>query len=170
MSSCPHCGRESTSSTPPCSQCPDKNLPMASEPMNKTYTHNAEVIEPEIVLADDSQQNNKQWSQENSQQQHGNFRFTTWTFGQQGNVFAGAAQSASCLPGIITLSIAIFLGINFGLLASLGFFVFYAIGSALSFIITLQRAMRAQQTNTWINRALVWIISTAITIGLAGGF
>ncbi len=103
----------------------------------------------------------------------GNNRTFSAASGMQGFTsqgFTSSANTDACLPGIITLVWAIVLGVQFGILASIGFLVFYGIGTAFSLAITVRRAMQGQYTPAWLRRSLVWLISAGITVGLADGF
>ncbi len=156
MNTCPHCGREPNSSKPRCANCP-ADIATQSEHVE----HNHQVIEPEVVGSRDGsrQYEQSQWTQDGA-------TFKTWTFKQYGSNL-GATRNDSCLPGFITLGIALSLGIQFGLLASIGFLVFYAICSGIGFFVTMRRMVEGKATSPWVGRMLVWIVSAFVTIGLA---
>ncbi len=124
-----------------------------------------DVIEPEVVGSQSSgnsyEQRSSEWSQNGS-----TFRSFTFKQGGSGASFGGVSND-SCLPGMITLGIALSLGIQFGLLASIGFFVFYAIGSAISFFTVMRRMVEGRPISPWVGRVLVWLISAFVTVSLA---
>ncbi len=158
MNTCPHCGRESNSSKPRCTSCP-----VDLEKSTYADSHAQNVIEPEIVRTKGSSynQDHNEWSNE-----QGGPSFKMWTFQQYGGL--NSRGTDSCLPGFITLGIALALAIQYGILASIGFFVFYAIGSAISFVMTMRRMVEGKLISLWFTRAVVWLVSAFITISLAG--
>ncbi len=159
MNACAHCGREYNSSKPRCEKCPS-GLVAQEQNVNTEQEH--QVIEPEVVRPHGGQyeQSHSEWSQ-------GGATFKTWTFNQNGSGFRASAND-SCLPGLITLGIALSLGVQFGLLASIGFFVFYAVGSAISFFVNMRRMVEGRPMSPWIGRIIVWLVCIFITASLAG--
>ncbi len=158
MNTCPHCGRESNSAKPRCANCPADLQPTKKDTNSEHY-----VIEPEVVQNNSSAYNRSrtQWSNE-----QGSSGFKMWTFQQYGGVNSRANDS--CLPGFITMGIALSLAVQFGLLASIGFLVFYALGSAIGFVINMRRMVQGQKPTTWITRILVWFVCVLLTVALAG--
>ncbi len=158
MNTCPYCGRESNSSKPRCSSCP-VDIENTQQVENKAQN----VIEPEVVRTNNSNYNQSQTEWSNEQSGSG---FKMWTFQQYGGL--SSRGNGSCLPGFITLGIALSLGFQFGLLATIGFLVFYAIGSAISFVVTMRRVVEGKLISLWFTRVVVWLVSAFITVSLAG--
>ncbi len=155
MNACQHCGREYNSSRPRCENCPTS---IVSQKQENTVQY--EVIEPEVVGGSSGgyyEQSQSQWS---------GATFKSWTFNQQGTGF-GTTSNASCLPSLITFAIFLSIGIQYGLLASIGFLVFYALGSGINFFASMRRMVEGKAVSPWIGRVVVWIVSVFITISLA---
>ena len=72
-------------------------------------------------------------------------------------------------PGI-TLALIIIAGIQFGLLASIGFMVFHAIGSVLNSMREMRSMLAGNPPNPWPGRILSWTISFLLVGWLSGGF
>ncbi len=168
MDTCKHCGREVQGSASSCPHCSSEAIiDVESMPHNtKQDAGKTEVIEAEIVS---SRHRQHEYTYNNQQQQNTQrgYTFTSYGFGNAGRGFGSLSQQASCLPGMITLIIGISLGVQHGFLASIGFFVFYGIGSAFGFALTLRRAALGLYISPWITRCIVWFISAFITIALA---
>ncbi len=160
MNSCPHCGRESNSTQQRCSACP---ADLVSKQDLQGAGHKHQVIEPEVVDSNRAnyEQKRAQWSHEQSSS-----NFKVWTFNQSGGL--GSRNNDSCLPGLITIGIALSLLVQYGLLASIGFLVFYAIGSAIGFFVIMRNLMQGRAMSPWVMRVVIWLICAFITIGLAG--
>ena len=83
---------------------------------------------------------------------------------------AGArGLTAGLAPGI-TLALIIIAGIQFGLLASIGFMVFHAIGSVLNSMREMRSMLAGNPPNPWPGRILSWTISFLLVGWLSGGF
>lgn len=92
---------------------------------------------------------------------NGGMRFqTVWT--------SGPGRSAGLAPGI-TLALIIIAGIQFGLLASIGFMVFHAIGSILNSMREMRSMLAGRAPNPWPGRILSWSISFLLVGWLSGG-
>ncbi len=155
MNTCSHCGRESHSSKPRCASCPADLEKMSADKEQI-------IIEPEVVRPHNAHHNQShgQWSSEQN-----NSGFKMWTFQQYGGL--NSRSNGSCLPSFITLGIALSLGVQFGILASIGFLVFYAIASAISFAISVRRMAQGQSPLLWFGRVAVWLICIFLTVTLA---
>ena len=86
---------------------------------------------------------------------------TIWT--------SGSSRQAGLAPGI-TLALIIIAGIQFGLLASIGFMVFHAIGSVLNSMREMRSMLAGNPPNPWPGRILGWTISFLLVGWLSGGF
>lgn len=86
---------------------------------------------------------------------------TIWT--------SGSNRQAGLAPGI-TLALIIIAGIQFGLLASIGFMVFHAIGSVLNSMREMRSMLAGSPPNPWPGRILSWTISFLLVGWLSGGF
>lgn len=86
---------------------------------------------------------------------------TIWT--------SGGSRQAGLAPGI-TLALIIIAGIQFGLLASIGFMVFHAIGSVLNSMREMRSMLAGNPPNPWPGRILSWTISFLLVGWLSGGF
>ena len=86
---------------------------------------------------------------------------TIWT--------SGSSRQAGLAPGI-TLALIIIAGIQFGLLASIGFMVFHAIGSVLNSMREMRSMLAGNPPNPWPGRILSWTISFLLVGWLSGGF
>ncbi|MBD5553449.1 MAG: hypothetical protein HDQ44_03835 [Desulfovibrio sp.] len=75
-----------------------------------------------------------------------------------------------CLGPAISLALFLICLAQFGVLAGIGFFVFYALGAILGAIHASHRLMEGKPCNAWAWRIGNWIISFALTVWLAGGF
>ncbi len=166
MEKCKHCGQEGAGFSSSCPHC-SAVIDVEAMPHNtKQDNEKTEIIEAEIVSTGHAQQ---EYSYGHEQKQHAQrgYTFRSYGFGNAGQGFGGLSQQTSCLPGIITLVIGISLGIEHGFLASIGFFVFYAIGSAIGFALTLRRTALGLYASPWITRCVVWFVSIIITTALA---
>lgn len=74
-----------------------------------------------------------------------------------------------CLAPAITLGIFLGCCLQLGLLAGIGFAVFYGIGAVLGTMRQVRLAMQGQVTNPWIWRIGNWIISLMLVSGLVRG-
>ena len=82
---------------------------------------------------------------------------------------SGGSRQAGLAPGI-TLALIIIAGIQFGLLASIGFMVFHAIGSVLNSMREMRSMLAGNPPNPWPGRILSWTISFLLVGWLSGGF
>ena len=79
----------------------------------------------------------------------------------------------SCLPGMITLGIMLVCAVQFGVLAALGFGIFYLLGSAFMLIFQVRQAMQGRALHplvgSWLGRMAVWAGSWVLAGWLSGG-
>lgn len=81
----------------------------------------------------------------------------------------GPASPDGCLaPGI---TFGLFLGCLFslGLLAAIGFVVFWCIGAVLGALLQVRRTLNRQPTNPWYWRIANWLVCLLLVFWLAGG-
>lgn len=77
---------------------------------------------------------------------------------------------AGCMAPFVTLALTLICLIQFGLLAAIGFLVFYAIGALLGAVRLTKLLMLGAPANPWGWRVGNWVISFLLTVWLAGGF
>ncbi len=128
-------------------------------------TQQTQVVEAEII---DEQGNNYSYhSYDNTQNSFGGVSFGVHGRGwRQSTQFVQNPSLTSCLPAIITLTLALSLVIQHGFLAMLGFFFFYVLANVLSFAITLRRTLQGQSVFIWLNRILVWVGAYMLTLAV----
>lgn len=81
----------------------------------------------------------------------------------------GPANADGCLaPGI---TFGLFLGCLFslGLLAAIGFVVFWCVGAVLGTLLQVRRTLNRQPTNPWYWRIANWLVCLLLVYWLAGG-
>ncbi len=174
MPNCPQCGRETPVDATLCAACSDEKARVPVVQAQPVYTHaKVETVDAEIIDENDESRDNYHNHQQGfyggGQTQGNDTAFgrvhgRSW---QQGGAFGQASRELSCLPGMITLILGISLGIQLGFLASLGFFFFYVIASALAVGVSVRRTLMGKPVFIWLNRALVWICAYAIAFNLA---
>ncbi len=74
----------------------------------------------------------------------------------------------SCQMGIITLALAFAMGLQFGLLACIGFLVFYGIARVITFLINIQLVMTGRPINPLLLQIISWFCCWSLTAWLAG--
>ncbi len=187
--SCPHCENTEPHTSSPNNQCPhcaserkhaeDNNKNDAST--NKTQSNTVrEATDVEIIPPEQAQEKygHGQRSEHTTNTTNGE-RINFWNFTQggsfQGNVFQGAGafrrqkNTASCLPSLILLATAIGLAIQFDFFAGLGFLFFYALGSVISMVFFVRRALqgKGEPVTFVMRRAIVWLLSFLLTVFLS---
>ena len=124
------------------------------------------VIEAEIINPD---------YHGGDQSQRASYTYRSTGYGQQGPVYTGFFTSSAlagdgCLALAIPFGIFLFCIVQYGLLAAIGFSVFYLIGAAIGILREAQALVAARRFNPWAWRAGNWLISLFLTIWLSGGF
>ncbi len=171
MPNCPQCGAHIYGEVEEhglCTTCHAKRTayPVAQDVQTSHSQAKVEVIEAEII--DEGHEQRQGYA--GSGDAYGNVNGFGRVHGrgwQQSGAFGHASRELSCLPGLITLVLGVSLGFQLGFLASLGFFFFYVVGSALAMVVTLRRTLMGKKVFVWLNRALVWICAYAIAFNLA---
>jgi hypothetical protein len=69
--------------------------------------------------------------------------------------------------GIITLALAFAIGIQFGLLACIGFLVFSGIARAITFLINIQMVMSGRPINPLLLQIISWFCCWSLVAWLA---
>lgn len=118
------------------------------------------AVDPEILGPDEnSYQNNGIWQK----RANGGEDFVTY--------WGGAPLSGTgCLGPAITFALCMVCLGRYGILAAIGFIVFYVIGAVLGTLHTTKLVMQGQPVYPWAWRTGNWIISFLLTVWLAGGF
>lgn len=120
------------------------------------------VIEAEIINPDNTQRGTE--SDNDFRRRYGNAN------GYSGIWVGPVINRDGCLAPAITLGIFIVCLGQYGLLAAIGFAVFYAICSAISTVYAARRLMSGRPIyNIWGLRCAGWLVSFLITVWLAGG-
>jgi len=80
----------------------------------------------------------------------------------------GASQMLpSCQMGLITLALAFAMGLQFGLLACIGFLVFAGIARVVTFLINIQLAVQGRPLNPLFLQILSWFCCWSLVAWLA---
>lgn len=85
-------------------------------------------------------------------------------FGQSG---FGAAPSEGCLPPAITLGLFLGCLVQLGILAAIGFVVFWCVGAVVGALLQVRRTLNRQPTNPWIWRIANWLVCLMLVSWLA---
>ncbi len=171
MPNCSRCGDEVAQEGHICSACESKqgHVPATQAGQRAhTQTVEAEIIDDADTHGYGSEQNTYGSGQEGPGGTH--WRVHGRGFGrgwQQHGAFGQASRELSCLPALITLALGVSLGIQWGFLASLGFFFFYILGSALALGVSVRRTLMGKPVLVWFNRLLVWIFAYVVAYNLA---
>ncbi|MBD5608123.1 MAG: hypothetical protein HDQ93_04660 [Desulfovibrio sp.] len=89
----------------------------------------------------------------------------------QGPVFAYSSfDSRGCLSPTVTILLFIILLGQFGLLAAIGFGVFYTCGAILGSLRMTRAMIQGRPINPWLWTCGNWCVSFLLTVWLAGGF
>lgn len=81
----------------------------------------------------------------------------------------GAAPTEGCLPPAITFGFFLGCLIQLGILAAIGFVVFWCIGAVIGTLLQVRRTLNRQPTNPWIWRIANWIVCLMLVSWLAEG-
>ena len=162
---CPNCGTplpEAASSCPHCGQA---------------VIRPRDVVEPELVgaeIADDARGSaqggqgfgNGAWGGFGGGQgqagQNPFFRHVVFTSGGP-----GSSAFTSCQTGLITLVLALAMGMQHGFLAFLGFAVFSALAKGLIFLASVRSVLAGRPANALLMQVLAWFCCWTIVAWLA---
>lgn len=87
----------------------------------------------------------------------------------------GLVGTGGCAAGIITLGIALICLSQYGLLAAIGFYVFYLLGGLIGFFFLVSKTLKLgllapRSASLWVWRICDWLISYFLAAYLAGAF
>lgn len=118
------------------------------------------VLDAEIVGQENPGRKRQEWEQARFA---GEQKFNgVWTF--------SPLDRNGCLGPAITFTLFVICIAQFGILAGIGFAVFYIIGAILGSLRFTRMLMEGRPCNPWGWRVGNWTISLLLTIWLAGGF
>ncbi len=178
MPNCPQCGQYvAAEEATLCASC-ERNAQQDTLPVQLNYDTDSrghrETLEAEIIHDNEDAYGQSQRHSTYGQghgQSHGQGQRGYWQAQgrqwQQNGAFGQASRELSCLPALITLALGISLGIQWGFLASLGFFFFYVLGSAVALGVSVRRTLLGKPVLVWFNRLLVWFFAYAVAYSLA---
>ena len=121
------------------------------------------VLEPELVDANHHPLRPGRSEGGNAYDSSGGFTrifYTTFPGGQ--------GMPPACLPTIITLTLALFAAVRFGLLAAIGFLVFAAVGRAVTFFLTVRHLLEGRFFNPWVPHLVTWVVCWLLVAWLSG--
>lgn len=133
---------------------------MSADTHDQSPNSGRRAIEAEILQPDDTGHSGTSWN-------NAGYR-------REGNVYSywsvAPVYGNGCLGGAITFGLFIVCLGQYGLLAAIGFMVFYAIGGVIGSVYAARRLMGGMPANPWVWRIGNWLISFTLTVWLAGGF
>jgi hypothetical protein len=149
---CASCGQEYSGSV--CPHCRG-SMPMRIS-RQQGEQESSRVVEAEVVGEE------QYHAHQQGNAQHGGryFRYSSWNVGS-------AAQQQSCLPFFITFGLMLACGVQWGVLASIGFLFFYSLGSILGFFFSMGKILNGTVVNPWVVRCCNWVASSLLTQWLA---
>ncbi|MEG2172696.1 MAG: hypothetical protein RRY29_05490 [Desulfovibrionaceae bacterium] len=137
------------------------HLPAVPTDAPPSDTQKVTIITPEVV--EDSQQGRHAYGGDSGT----HFSYATWNTGGVGS--GGMVSRDACLPGMITLLLAAVCAVHFGVLSAIGFLVFYAMGSAVGFLVRVRSLMQGQVLSPWIFRVGAWGGAALLVTWLSDG-
>ena len=156
---CPDCHMETDEN--PCPQC-GKKFHDSQMNIHQNQKKNDEILEPEIV------NDNEDWNRQNTYSYQEQYK------AQSGNTFKNYTfvnpnfnMQNSCFPGFISIFLSVFVLVQLGFLAALGFVFFLLVGKAVSFYILLQNLSRGKVIPPIIFDAIVWVAAYSLVAWLA---
>ena len=141
---CPNCQASLPDESRSCPNC------------GQPVIHVREVIDGELV---DSPSVQQQYQEESHN--GGAYRHVVFTSTNLNNVMP------SCQMGIATLALAFVMGIQYGLLACIGFLVFSAIARGITFLLNLQLALAGRPLNPLLLQIISWFCCWSLVAWLA---
>lgn len=130
------------------------------------------AIDPEILAPDEDASTRSSYSSRQHKVFGSQMHFANFTIGG----LSGIGGHDGCLPGYITLFLVGVCLLRFGLLAAIGFVVFYGIGCAAVAVARMQSLMKGRLSpfidpttplGRWTPRCLVWTLCFCMTVWLA---
>lgn len=79
------------------------------------------------------------------------------------------SPSEGCLAPAITFGLFLGCLVQLGILAAIGFVVFWCIGAVLGAVLQVRRTLNRQPTNPWIWRIANWLVCLMLVSWLADG-
>lgn len=147
--------------------------PLQGQPTRPTRPVEPEILRPEAdsgwQQGGGQSQSQRGYTQQGYTQRGQRFIFSTLNFG-------APATADGCLPGYVTLFLVGACLVQFGLLAAIGFTVFYAIGSAVVAVVRMQGVVDGRLSplldptkavGRWVPRCAVWVVCFWLTAWLA---
>lgn len=130
---------------------------------NNPDQENRQVVDAEIVGQERG--NDRQYSERRA------FRRSFGMYSGPGQFWSvSPVDTTGCLSPFITFFLFILLLGQFGLLAAIGFFVFYILGAIIGSLRMTRLLIAGLPLNPWPWRVGNWVISFLLTVWLAGGF
>ena len=145
---CPNCHASIPDDSRSCPKC------------GQPVIHAREVIDAELV---DSPQTRQQQQYHEQQEGQGGFYHRHVVFSSS----AASQMLPSCQMGLITLALAFVMGVQFGLLACIGFLVFSGIARVITFLVNIQLAMQGRPLNPLFLQIVSWFCCWSIVAWLA---
>ena len=146
---CPNCNASIPDESRSCPKC------------GQPVIHAREVIDAELV--DSPQPREQQQYYEQSEGSQGGFYHRHVVFSSS----SASQMLPSCQMGLITLALAFVMGIQYGLLACIGFLVFSGIARVLTFLINIQLAIQGRPLNPLFLQILSWFCCWSLVAWLA---
>ena len=134
-----------------------RSCPKCGQPV----IHAREVIDAELVDAPQTREQQQYYEQSEGSQ---------GGFYHRHVVFSSSSASQvlpSCQMGLITLALAFVMGIQYGLLACIGFLVFSGIARAITFLVNIQLALQGRPLNPLFMQIASWFCCWSIVAWLA---
>ena len=146
---CPNCNASIPDDSRSCPKC------------GQTVIHAREVIDAELVDSPQTSQQTQYYDQQEGSQ--GGFYHRHVVFSSS----SASQMLPSCQMGLITLALAFAMGLQFGLLACIGFLVFSGIARVLTFLINIQLAIQGRPLNPLFLQILSWFCCWSLVAWLA---
>ena len=145
---CPNCNASIPDDSRSCPKC------------GLAVIHAREVIDAELVDSPQSQE--QQYYEQPGGNQGGFYHrhvvFTSSTANQ---------MLPSCQMSLVTLALAFAMGLQFGLLACIGFLVFSGIARVITFLVNIQLALQGRPLNPLFLQILSWFCCWSLVAWLA---
>ena len=146
---CPNCKASIPDDSRSCPKC------------GQPVIHAREVIDAELVDSPQTHQQQQYYQQQDSNQGGFYHRHVVFTSS------AAHQMLPSCQMGLITLALAFVMGLQFGLLACIGFLVFAGIARVITFLINIQLAVQGRPLNPLFLQILSWFCCWSLVAWLA---
>ncbi|MBQ5727394.1 MAG: zinc-ribbon domain-containing protein [Mailhella sp.] len=134
-----------------------RSCPKCGQPV----IHAREVIDAELVDAPQTREQQQYYEQSEGSQ---------GGFYHRHVVFSSSSASQvlpSCQMGLITLALAFVMGMQYGLLACIGFLVFAGIARVITFLVNIQLALQGRPLNPLFLQVASWFCCWSLVAWLA---